>query len=126
MGSVGKAAPLHDRERQRADLLGDAGLPVDVKDVSGALGRGGYEGIQNDSDGNLWIVEDIGGSNKPGTTAKIPNSFLYRYPPPAGGWTSVWKLKQKDPSADHGRISIFYKGDQAHAGFDNSRSSRRT
>ena len=38
----------------------------------------------------------------------------------AGGWTSVWKLKQKDPSADHGRISIFYKGDQAHAGFDNS------
>ena len=37
----------------------------------------------------------------------------------AGGWTSVWKLTQKDPSADHGRISIFYKGDQAHAGFDN-------
>src|SRR5262249_22305827 len=25
-----------------------------VEDISGALGRGGYEGIQNDSDGNLW------------------------------------------------------------------------
>lgn len=208
------------------------GYPSDVQDVSGALGRGGYEGIQNDSDGNIWIVEDIGGSNKPGTTAKIPNSFLYRYVPrhpgdlghgklqvlqvlngsgypitqasqtplnspdqlalhtygssfktkwitihdtatdgnapfnantlakstngtpfkrpengnfrpgsdfrefffdetgdtnatspendSAGGWTSVWKLTQKDPSASHGRISIFYKGDQAHAGFDNS------
>ena len=28
-------------------------------DVSGALGRGGYEGIQDDSDGNIWIVEDV-------------------------------------------------------------------
>ena len=41
-----------------------------VEDVSGALGRGGYEGIQDDSDGNIWIVEDIGAPNKPGTTAK--------------------------------------------------------
>ena len=38
--------------------------PSQVVDVSGALGRGGYEGIQDDSDGNLWIVEDIGGANK--------------------------------------------------------------
>jgi hypothetical protein len=30
----------------------------------GRLGRGGYEGVQNDSDGNLWIVEDIGGRPK--------------------------------------------------------------
>src|SRR6185436_2255616 len=41
--------------------------PSVVEDVSGALGRGGYEGIQNDSDGNIWIVEDIGGPNKQGT-----------------------------------------------------------
>ena len=32
----------------------------------GSLGRGGYEGIQNDSDGNIWIVEDIGGAIKAG------------------------------------------------------------
>jgi hypothetical protein len=57
------------------------GYPSVVQDVSGALGRGGYEGIQNDDDGNIWIVEDIGGANKPGTTAKIPNSFVYRYVP---------------------------------------------
>jgi hypothetical protein len=57
------------------------GYPSVVEDVSGALGRGGYEGLQNDGDGNIWIVEDIGGSNKPGTTAKVPNSFVYRYVP---------------------------------------------
>jgi hypothetical protein len=207
------------------------GYPSTVEDVSGALGRGGYEGIQDDSDGNVWIVEDIGGSNKPGTTAKVPNSFVYRYVPRepgdlahgrlqvlqvlnaagvpmtqasqgalnapdqlalhtygasfrtrwitihdtavdgvaafnanslakandgtpfkrpengafrpgshfrqfffdetgdtnatspenanAGGWDSVFKLTQADPSADTGRITIFYKGARAHAGFDN-------
>jgi hypothetical protein len=56
-----------------------------VTDVSGALGRGGYEGIQDDGDGNIWIVEDVGGSTKEGTTAKRPNSFLYRYVPAKPG-----------------------------------------
>jgi hypothetical protein len=58
-----------------------AGYPSTVEDVSGALGRGGYEGVQDDSAGNLWIVEDVGGANKPTTTAKVPNSFVYRYVP---------------------------------------------
>jgi hypothetical protein len=58
------------------------GYPSTVTDVSGALGRGGYEGIQDDSAGNLWIVEDIGGANKAGATAsRRPNSFVYRYVP---------------------------------------------
>jgi hypothetical protein len=56
-------------------------VPSQVEDISGAIGRGGYEGIQNDSDGNIWIVEDIGGSGKAGTTAKRPNSFIYRFVP---------------------------------------------
>ena len=46
------------------------GYPSTVTDISGALGRGGYEGIQNDSDGNIWIDEDVGGPNKPGTTRR--------------------------------------------------------
>jgi hypothetical protein len=204
--------------------------PSTVVDVSGALGRGGYEGIQDDGDGNIWIVEDVGGSSKPGTTARRPNSFVYRYVPAkpgdlqngklqalqvlndagapitfesqlplnspdqvalhtygksfktkwvtihdtavdgktpfvaidlakakhatpfkrpenglfrpgskftefffdetgdtnatspengVGGWTSVFELTQRDPSADSGTLTLFYKGDQAHAGFDN-------
>jgi hypothetical protein len=59
-----------------------------VNDLSGSLGRGGYEGIQNDDKGNVWIVEDIGGAakadpanNNAATTAKRPNSFIYRFVP---------------------------------------------
>jgi hypothetical protein len=209
-----------------------ADYPTTTEDLSGSLGRGGYEGIQNDSDGNIWIVEDIGGAGKNGTTAKAPNSFIYRYVPKSpgnlrngklevlqvlnangdpitvasqaglnnadqvalhsygksfktnwvtihdtatngtspfvantlakgttangtpfkrpengvfrpgtkfwefyftetgdttasgpenanGGWGSVFKLTQLSPSDDHGRISVFFKGDQAHTGLDN-------
>ena len=50
--------------------------------LTGVIGRGGYEGIQNDADGNLWIVEDVGGGN--GTAnpqARQPNRFVYRFVP---------------------------------------------
>jgi hypothetical protein len=204
--------------------------PSTVTDVSGALGRGGYEGIQDDSRGDIWIVEDSGGAFKGTTTAKRPNSFVYRYVPSRpgdlahgrlqalqvlneagapitfagqaalnspdqvalhayhkrfatrwvtvhdtavdgsapfnandlakaagatpfkrpengqfrpgsgfrefyfdetgdtdatspenaiGGWTSVFKLTQSDPGANSGTLTLFYKGDEAHAGFDN-------
>lgn len=208
------------------------GYPSTVTDVSGALGRGGYEGIMDDSDGNIWIVEDSSGSSKPGTTAKRPNSFVYRYVPAqpgdlqhgklqvlrvlngkgepitfasqaplnspdqlelhtygksldtrwvtihdtavdghtpfnanelaktanatpfkrpengrfqpgskfgtfffdetgdtnatspenatAGGWCSIFKLTQSDPSASAGKLSMFYRCDEAHAGIDNT------
>ena len=85
------------------------GFPSTVTDVSGALGRGGYEGIQNDDRGNLWIAEDIGGSNKPPagsamcsnsgtpppqcTVARRPNSFLYRYVPAHKGDLANGKLQ---------------------------------
>ena len=200
-------------------------------DVSGAIGRGGYEGIQDDSKGDLWIDEDIGGSNKPGTKARQPNSYIFRYVPrrpgdfqhgklealqvlnesgepitfasqeavnspdqlalhtygktfdtrwitihdtategnapfvagplakaaaatpfkrpengvfqpgtgfrkyffdetgdtnqesveneDAGGWGSIFTLTQSSPDADTGHLSIFYKGDESHASFDN-------
>jgi uncharacterized protein DUF839 len=57
-------------------------FPSTVEDISGILGRGGYEGIQADSRGRLIIVEDVGG--KTGTInshAKQPNSFVYRFVP---------------------------------------------
>ena len=71
------------------------GFPSVVDDISGSVGRGGYEGVQNDSDGNLWLVEDIGGS-KPAATphSKVPNSFIYRFVP-----------KHKD-SLTEGRLQV--------------------
>ena len=57
-------------------------FPPTVEDISGMLGRGGYEGIQNDSDGNVWIAEDVSGAkgvvNK---NARQPNSFIFRFVP---------------------------------------------
>ena len=44
-----------------------------------ALGSGGYEGIQNDSAGNVWLVEDVGGPSVNG--GKKPNSYVYRFTP---------------------------------------------
>ncbi len=76
-----------------------ADYPSTVTDISGALGRGGYEGVQNDSAGNIWLVEDIGGAKKVDpsgatTTAKIPNSFVYRYVPATPG------------DLEHGRLQV--------------------
>ena len=68
-------------------------FPSTVSDVSGALGRGGYEGVSLDSDGNVMILEDIGGGNKQGTTARIPNSFLFRYVPESPGDLANGKLQ---------------------------------
>jgi hypothetical protein len=57
-------------------------VPSKVQDLGGILGRGGYEGIQVDALGHIWIVEDAGG--KAGTLyphAKQANSFIYRFIP---------------------------------------------
>src|SRR5262245_53445254 len=67
--------------------------PSTVTDVSGALGRGGYEGVSLDDEGNVMIVEDIGGANKGNTRARLPNSFLYRYVPDSPGDLENGKLQ---------------------------------
>src|SRR5262249_10322892 len=36
-----------------------------------------------------------------------------------GGWDSIFKLTQRSPAASSGQLTIFFKGDEAHAGFDN-------
>ncbi len=60
-------------------------FPSTAVDRLGIFGRGGYEGIQLDSDGNIWLVEDIGGKTGTAsgatTNAKQPNSFVYRFVP---------------------------------------------
>ncbi len=61
----------------RLDANGDSKSGKAV--VLPALGSGGYEGVQNDSAGNVWLVEDIGGAAVKG--GKVPNSYVYRFHP---------------------------------------------
>lgn len=52
------------------------------RSLAGQLGRGGYEGVQAASDGSIWLVEDVGGKGTGSpATAKLPNSFVYRFQP---------------------------------------------
>ena len=90
-----------------------ADFPSTVIDISGALGRGGYEGIQADSAGNLWIVEDVGGPfGMVNVNARQPNSFIYRFVPnntadlTAGGKLQVLAV---EPLANGGTI-LFHSG----------------
>src|SRR6266850_2828746 len=84
-----------------------ATFPSEVEDVSGALGRGGYEGIQNDSDGNIWIAEDISGASKPGTSARQPSGFIYRYVPRSLGDLHNGKLQVLQVMNDAGQPVTF-------------------
>jgi hypothetical protein len=42
-------------------VLASLDYPSAVEDISGIVGRGGYEGVQADRLGRLFIVEDVGG-----------------------------------------------------------------
>jgi len=68
----------------KLDWGGGTTIPA-VTRLDGLMGSGGFEGVQVDSLGNVYIVEDAGGSGvTDGATAtkvKQPNSFVYRFKP---------------------------------------------
>jgi len=63
------------------------GRAAGLRTLYGSMGRGGFEGIHPDDQGNIWIVEDVGGTtlmNQPngfGNFGRNPNSFVYRFVP---------------------------------------------
>jgi len=54
-------------------------VPSKVETLYGVIGQGGYEGIQADPQGRLYIVEDVGGTTV--NHGKAPNSYIYRFLP---------------------------------------------
>jgi hypothetical protein len=76
----------------------------------GSIGQGGYEGIQVDSHGLLYIAEDVGGNTiTEGTTntrVKQPNSFVYRYVPDDPRDLSDGKLQALQISVDDTPITF--------------------
>jgi len=86
-------------------LDADGNAPTGAAVALPALGSGGYEGVQNDSDGNVWLVEDIGGASVAGTNGKKPNSYVYRFTPvnkadlTQGGSLQALQVARADGSA---------------------------
>jgi hypothetical protein len=63
-----------------ADFDPNTGAGAGLRTLYGSLGRGGYEGIHPDDSGNIWIVEDVGGTTVQ-NRGRNPNSFVYRFVP---------------------------------------------
>ena len=69
------------------ELSPDFGSPA--RTLYGIMGHGGYEGIHPDDQGNIFIVEDSGGTSvgidpndaTSPKVAKLPNSYVYRFVP---------------------------------------------
>jgi len=83
-------------------------------DLRGIIGSSGYEGIQNDSAGDLWIVEDSGGTTV--GHARQPNSFVYRFvPDDRTDLTKGGKLQvlQVESLANPGAPIVFHAGQAA-------------
>ena len=56
--------------------------PSMVSKLDGVIGHAGWEGIQADAAGNLWLVADQGGTTSTlYPAARQPNSFVYRFVP---------------------------------------------
>ena len=80
-------------------------FPSRVTDIWAFTGNAAYEGVQLDTEGNIWLVEDSGGGGGNVTkNAKQPNSFVYRFMP-----------KHRDNLADGGKLQVL----QAHDAYGN-------
>jgi hypothetical protein len=56
--------------------------PSQVERLDGVFGIAGWEGVQVDSVGNVWLVSDQGGTTSSTIrSARQPNSFVYRFVP---------------------------------------------
>jgi hypothetical protein len=82
--------------------------PPATQKLDGSLGKGGFEGIHPDDQGNILIIEDAGGQSVPvdpndstsPKVAKQPNSFVYRFVPDSPGDLTHGKLQVLQVSVD--------------------------
>jgi hypothetical protein len=57
-------------------------FPSSIDKLDTVIGIAGWEGVQIDNAGNVWLVADQGGANGSiNTKARQPNSFIYRFIP---------------------------------------------
>jgi hypothetical protein len=83
------------------DFDATTGSGAGLRTLYGSIGRAGFEGIHADDLGNVYIVEDAGGTSvnidpaDPASPkkAKIPNSFVFRFVPTTPADLSAGKLQ---------------------------------
>jgi hypothetical protein len=84
--------------------------PPPLQFLNGSMGRAGYEGVVIDKLGEVYLVEDTGGSgvvdNGASTKVKQPNSFVYRFIPANKGDFTQGKLQALQITADGAPITF--------------------
>ena len=95
-----------------SDFDPNSGGGAGLRTLYGSLGRGGYEGIHPDESGNIWIVEDVGGTLVT-NNAKNPNSFVYRFVPLTQSDLTHGKLQALQVSIN-GNPVVFVPVDDQH------------
>ena len=99
-----------------SDFDPNTGGGAGLRTLYGSLGRGGYEGIHPDDLGNIWIVEDVGGTTVM-NNGRNPNSFVYRFVPLNPNDLSRGKLQALQVSIN-GNPLVFVPVDAGHPNGD--------
>jgi hypothetical protein len=94
-----------------ADFDPNTGGGAGLRTLYGSLGRGGYEGIHPDDRGNIWIVEDVGGTTVL-NRGRNPNSFVYRFVPISPDDLTHGKLQALQVSIDGNPVVFVPVDDQ--------------
>ncbi|MEO7723885.1 MAG: alkaline phosphatase PhoX [Chthoniobacterales bacterium] len=87
----------------------DSSTNSGLRTLYGSMGQGGYEGIHPDGQGNIFIVEDVGGALF--GFAKNPNSFVYRFVPTTSTDLTQGKLQALQVSIDGEPVVFHPEGD---------------
>jgi hypothetical protein len=99
-----------------ADFDPNTGAGAGLRTLYGSLGRGGYEGIHPDDRGNIWIVEDVGGTTVL-NNGRNPNSFVYQFVPTSPNDLTHGKLQALQVSIN-GNPVVFVPVDAQHPNGD--------
>jgi hypothetical protein len=99
-----------------SDFDSNTGAGAGLRTLYGSLGRGGYEGIHPDDQGNIWIVEDVGGTTVM-NNGRNPNSFVYRFVPVNPNDLTHGKLQALQVSIN-GNPLVFVPVDAGHPNGD--------
>jgi hypothetical protein len=90
----------------------------------GSMGQAGYEGVVPDKAGNIYLVEDTGGSgvtdNAAVTKVKQPNSFVFRFKPTSPGNLGAGRLQALQISVDGTPVTFHPAADDAAAARDDA------